>query len=90
VVLEKTLSVLPMQQSQPTHQEEGVQQQQKPANPPQQDTTTLGQRLKFVLQKRKTMHNRNSPNAPKNTAQERSKKQLSTFINNLQRKQMIL
>jgi len=41
-VLEKTPSAYAMQPSQPIHQEEGGQQHQKPANPPQQGTTALG------------------------------------------------
>ena len=65
------------QPSQPTHQEERGQQQQKLANPPQLGTTALGKRLKFVLEKRETMHSRNSHNAPKNTAQESSEKTIT-------------
>ncbi|KAJ8426429.1 hypothetical protein Cgig2_021036 [Carnegiea gigantea] len=53
------------QPSQPTHQEEGGQQQQRLANPAQPYTTASGNRPKFVLKKRKTMHS-------KNTAQESS------------------
>ena len=40
-----------MQESQPTQQGEGGQEQQKIANPPQQRTPTSGPRLKLVLQK---------------------------------------
>ncbi|KAJ8423696.1 hypothetical protein Cgig2_003380 [Carnegiea gigantea] len=48
---------------QPTHQEQGGQQQQRPANPPQPGTIALGKRLKFVLKKGKTMHGKNTAQA---------------------------